>query len=241
MTSAKTQSEMHPEKFPWDFENPNTPFWSDPALAPPLPRNFLICFTADEIEEMNLDASAHLSKQDNFLLLLHHIQTKYKVREAEDPHLQAPLPLYDTAWEDWQRLMTGIIHLQDLSGLKEEQEKSLELLIQHGRDGKRNLSGVNMMASFKMEQGEYSDAETMLQEVLPRLQGHEMLGRDSPQALGCIRRLIECLWKGGKLDESGRLLDEYRTLVEDMGDGKFGKYQEEEQKEVEKLVQGLKD
>lgn len=47
--------------------------------------------------------------------------------------------------------MTGTSYLQDLSVLKDEQEKSLELLIrQDGRDGgKRNLSGVNMMASFK--------------------------------------------------------------------------------------------
>lgn len=232
MAPEKPQPEVHPEKFPWDFDNPNTPFWNDTALAPPLPRNFLTCFTAGEIKEMDLDASAHLNKQDKLSLLLHRIHTKYKTREAEQ---EPPLPLYDAAWEDWQRLMTGIINLQDLSGLKEEQEKSLEVLIQHGRDGKRNLSGVNMMASFKMEQGEYGDAETMLREVLPWLQGHEMLGKDSPQALGCIRRLIECLWKGGKLVEAERLLDEYRSLVETMGDGKFGKYREEEQKEVEKL------
>lgn len=238
MATDKTQSKAHPEKFPWDFDNPDTLFWNDPALAPPLPRNFLTCFTADEIQEMNLDASAHLTKEDKLSLLLHLIQTKYKARESGDG---ASVPLYETAWEEWQRLMTGIIHLQDLSGLREDQEGSLELLIQHGRDGKRNLSGVNMMASFKMEQGEYGDGEIMLREVLPWLQGHEMLGRDSPQALGCMRRLIECLWEEGKLVEAERLLDEYRALVEAMGDGKFGKYQEAEQKEVEKLVQKFND
>ena len=30
------------------------------------------------------------------------------------------------------------------------------------------------------------------------LQGHELLGRDSPQALGCIRVLFKGLWKKGK-------------------------------------------
>lgn len=35
------------------------------------------------------------------------------------------------------------------------------------------------------------------------------------------------------------VLGEYRALVETMRDGKFGKYQEDEQKEVEKLMQKL--
>lgn len=115
--------------------------------------------------------------------------------------------------------------------------------MQHGRDGgKRNLSGVNMMASFKMEQGQYREAETMLQdEVLPWLQGNEMLGLDSPQALSCMRRLIECLEKGGKVEEAEKVVDEYRTLVESMGSGKFGKYQEDEQNELKKLMQKLED
>lgn len=236
MPSGMMQTDAEPKKFPWDFDNPNTPFWNDPALNSPLPRNFLTCFTADEIYEMNLDASGDLPKEEKLSLLLCLIQAKYKGREAE----VAPLALYETAWEDWQHLMVGTIHLQDLSGLKEDQEKSLELLIDHGRDGKRNLSGVNMMASFRMEQGEYGDAETMMREVLSWLQGHELLDRDSPQALSCTRRLIECLWNQGEIDEAERALGEYRMLVDGMGKGKFGKYQVDEQEQAERLIRKLK-
>ncbi|KAJ4389612.1 hypothetical protein N0V93_007083 [Gnomoniopsis smithogilvyi] len=232
MTPLKAQSDDRPEKFPWDFDDPNTPFWNDPALKSPLSRNFLTCFTAQEVTDMNLDASAHLIKDKKLSLLLHLLQSKYEARKAE----VAPSPLYETAWEDWQRLMVGFIHLQDLSGLGEEQQNSLELLMKHGRDGKRNLVGVNMMASFKMDQGKYDDAELLVREALPWLQEHEMLGRDSPQALGCMRRLIECLWKQGKIDEADKVLGEYRTLVTDMGNGKFEKYQDEEKEEMETLL-----
>lgn len=184
---------------------------------------------------MNLDGSAHLTKEKKLSLLLHLLQAKYKAREAE----VAPSPLYETSWEEWQRLMVGITHLQDLSGLREQQEKSLKLLIEHGRDGKRNLAGVNMMASFKMKHEEYSDAEIMLREVLPWLQNHEVLGRDSPQALGSMRRLVECLWFQGKIDEAEETLSECQVLVENMGTGKFAKYQVDEQEDLGTLAQKL--
>lgn len=97
MTSQKMESGVESEKFPWDFNNSNTLFWNDPVLAPPLPRNFLTCFTAEEIKDMNLDALSHLIKDGKLSFLLHLIQAKYKARKAK----AAPLPFYDTAWEDW--------------------------------------------------------------------------------------------------------------------------------------------
>lgn len=137
--------------------------------------------------------------------------------------------------------MTGICHVQKLLGLTEEEEESLNLLMKHGRDGKRNMSGVNMMVGFMMDQKRYHEAEILAREVLPWLQGHAMLGKDSPQALGCLRRLVECIWEQGQVEEAEEMLDEYRGLVERMGEGKFGKYQDDERESLRELVCELQD
>lgn len=236
----KADGQAEVERFPWDFDDPGTPFWNDAALKPPLPRNFLTCFTAKEITQMHLDDDAALANggaQAKLSHLLKLLQEKLRARESN----AAPSPLYEAAWDEWQRLVTGICHVQKLLGLTEEEEASLRFLMKHGRDGKRNMSGVNMMAGFMMDQERYREAEVLATEALPWLQGHAMLGKDSPQALGCMRRLVQCTWKQGRKEEAEETLNEYQDLVEGMDHGEFGKYQDDELGNLRVLVRELQD
>lgn len=138
MASGDQAAGGQAEKFLWEFDSPNTPLWDDAALKAPLPRNFLTCFTAHEISEMNLEASARDFSQDEKLrLLVRRVHDKYKAREAE----VTPSHLYETDWEDWQRLLVGIIHLQELSGLASEQEQSVG---SRARGWKQNSCWMNI-------------------------------------------------------------------------------------------------
>lgn len=217
-------------KFPWDYDIPDTPFWSDLEFT--VGRNFLTCFSPSEVEQMHLDGA--LNENQKLELLLKLLQEKLESRKAE----VAPQSLCSIDFAEWQRLMIGIETMQKFLDLPEEEE-TLRIIMENGRDGKRNMSGVNMMAIFKEKHGLYSEAETLAREVLPFMQTHEMLGVDSPQAMGTTRTLIRSIWKQGREEEAEGLVKETSNLVEHMKDGKFGKYQAEEHRMLVDLVAEL--
>lgn len=219
-------------KFSWDYDVPDTPFWSDLDFT--VGRNFLTCFSPSEIQGMHLDAS--LDKPQKLHLLLKLVQERLASREVE----VVPESLLSFDFGEWQRLMLAIQTMQNCLGLPEEEE-TVRIIMKNGRDGKRNISGVNMMARFKEKHGLYSEAEALAREALPVLRGHEMLGVDSPQVLGTTRTLIRCVWKQGLEKEARKLVNETSDLIERMGHGKFRKYQAEEQIMIRDLVVELEN
>jgi hypothetical protein len=234
-TLANTGPEKSAEtKFSWDYDVPNIPFWSDlqPDSTITIARNFLTCFSKSEVEDMNLDDT--LDKDQKLHLLLRLLQEKLAAREAQ----VSPQPLRMVDYSEWQRLMIGIETMQKFLDLPEE-EDTLRIIMESGKDGNRNMSGVNMMAAFKEKHGLYMEAETLAREVLPFMQGHEMLGPDSPQAFGTIRTLIRTIWKQGRGEEARDLLKTTSDLIEKMGDGKFRKYQAEERDMLQGVVAEL--
>ena len=220
------------QKFPWDFDVPETPFWSDLEFT--VARNFLTCFSESEVKQMHLDHN--LDRESRLRLLLGLVQQKLVAREAE----VAPSRLHAEDFNEWQRIMIGIETMQKFLGLPEEEE-TLKKIMENGKDGKRNMSGVNMMANFKEKQGSYEDAELLAREVLPFMQQHEMLGVDSPQAFGTTRTLLRCVWKQGKQEEARALIAETSALIDGMDKSKFSKYQEEERGMLAGLVCELED
>ncbi|KAF7347334.1 putative tetratricopeptide tpr repeat protein [Mycena venus] len=109
--------------------------------------------------------------------------------------------------------------------------------------GNHRLSWLNMLAAFKLQHGEYAEAERLEREVLPWMQTHERLGKGSLQALGTTRRIIETMWKqgGSKVEEARRLAEEAAELVKAMGMSKFAKYQEEERQMLRDLMAQLEN
>ncbi|KAF8204469.1 hypothetical protein K438DRAFT_1819961 [Mycena galopus ATCC 62051] len=225
---ADTATQKQP-KFDWDYDVPDTPFWHDlPFTAG---RNFLTCYSASELEEISFDGALSVPSKLAFLLSL--LEARLDARKAT----AAPLQLHVADHREWQRLMLGIETMQNHLGMPEESDTICTMLETSQRESER-LSWTNMLAALKLRQGDYAEAERLEREVLPWMQKSERMGKDSPQALGTTRRIIETLWKQGgtKTDEARQLAKDTAELVEGMGTSKFAKYQEEERQMLQDLV-----
>jgi hypothetical protein len=62
------------------------------------------------------------------------------------------------------------------------------------------------------------------------MQEHELLGKDSPQALSSMRIIATCIWKQERYKEGSEWMDQYGILVGNMVNGRFQKYQDSEMK-----------
>lgn len=79
----------------------------------------------------------------------------------------------------------------------------------------------------------------MAKPVLLWMQEHELLGKDSPQALSSMRTIATCIWKQERYKEGGEWMDQYGILVSEMVNGKFQKYQDSEKKMYVETKRGL--
>jgi hypothetical protein len=76
-------------------------------------------------------------------------------------------------------------------------------------------------------------------EVLPWMQGHERLGSDSPQALSAMRCITRCVWKQGRYEDAREWIERCRVIIEGLRGGQFGKYQDDERKQLKIDVEDL--
>jgi hypothetical protein len=227
MTTKETET-----KFPWDFEAPKTPFWSDVDYK--VARGFLACYTPAEIGDMRLDNDAGLDKDGKLSLLLAKIQQRLALREDDS----APVPLHESDFDAWQNLIMAIQTIQTRLNLISEAEATTRLFYTTpNKQGKRNMNGVNYMAGFCAEYGPYAEGEALARELIPFLR--DLLGNDSPQRFGATRGLIKCLWKGGKVDEARSVLKETQLLIDGMDDSKYVKYQQDERIQFRDLAAEL--
>ncbi|KAK7063718.1 hypothetical protein R3P38DRAFT_2819952 [Favolaschia claudopus] len=219
-------------KFSWDYDVPDTPFWRDlPFVAG---RNFLTCYTDSEISELNLDGT--LPVPSKLSLLLSHLETRLAQRKAA----ASPVELHIADPDEWQRLMLGIQTMQSQLKMLPEEAETLRIMLATSQ-GNSRLSWLNMTAAYKLQIGEYAEAEALERQVLPWMQTSERMGPDSPQALGTTRRIIEAMWKqgGSKVGEARKLAAETAELIEAMGTSKFAKYQDEERQMLQEVLAQL--
>lgn len=103
------------------------------------------------------------------------------------------------------------------------------------------MSALHSLSGVLEERGRYDKAEAAAREVLPWLQGHEVLGSsDSPQALGCMKVLVRCMWKQSEYAEAEGWIEKCNAMIENLGKGKFAKYQDDERKEFDHMLHALK-
>src|SRR5271170_691383 len=114
-----------------------------------------------------------------------------------------------------------------------EEERLVREVYENGPDGTKSMSALHQLSGLVEVMGRYGEAECMAREVLPWMQGHEMLGRDSPQALGCMRCLARSVWKQERYEEAAEWIEKCRRAIENMGRGRFGKYHDDEKKQLE--------
>lgn len=172
-----------------------------------------------------------MPKDDKWRLLLSRLQQK----EAETIGQHAPTPLYEANQDVWMNLVLGryTMHME----LKEYEpvEAALKEMTDHGSYNNK-MAGKNMLADLYVEYGRYKEAEAMGRDCLKWLREMPILGPQSPQALGCERRLMKAIWKQGRYEEAGAMQDEMRSLVEGLPGTKFEKYLDDERRMLAEMI-----
>ena len=163
------------------------------------------------------------------------LERTFSEREAKT----APTPLHDADYKFWNYLKLGLATMEHSLGDYGKEEAIVREMYENGPEGKKNMSALHQLSGIMEETGRYAEAERLAREVLPWLQGNEMLGRDSPQALGCMRCLAKSVWKQGRYSEAVEWVESCRMAIEKMGSGRFEKYQLDERKQLENDVEAL--
>lgn len=190
-------------------------------------------FTDTEVLALDLDEHASKSTEEKHRFLLQLIEQKLATLEAAAPH-----GLRQSDWPSWVNIMAAIFELQQTLDMAEA-EATLDTLVGNGKDGCRNYAFVYQLARVKLQRGQYGEAEALAKETLPWMEKHEVLGKDSPQALGTHRIILQAVAKQGRADEARAIADATKALIGGMGAGRYSKYAEEEEQELEKTVKEL--
>jgi hypothetical protein len=221
-----------PPKFPWDYEVPNTTFWN--SLDYKVGRNFLQCHTESEISQMTFNETLSLEEKLKYLRSILNQTLSAKSKKT------APIPLHDVDYKSWNHLKLGLSTIEHFLGDYDAEEKIVREMYESGPDGTKSMSALHQLSGLMEKVGRYGEAETMAREVLPWMQGHEMLGGNSPQALGCMRVLVRSIWKQTRYVEAGEWIEKCKRTVENMGKGHFAKFQDDERRQLDDDVKALK-
>ncbi|KAH9827156.1 Tetratricopeptide repeat [Teratosphaeria destructans] len=103
-------------------------------------------------------------------------------------------------------------------------------LVQSGPNNTKDMSALHRLSCLFEDTGRFPEAEAAAREVLPWMEQHPLLGggRESPQAVGCMRTLARSLWKQGRYAEADDWLAQCRRAIAGMRGGRFAKYCEDE-------------
>ncbi|KUJ21228.1 uncharacterized protein LY89DRAFT_681812 [Mollisia scopiformis] len=209
-------------KFSWDYDIPNDAFWN--SIEYSAARNFLQCYKESEISKMHFDNK--LSLPAKYKLMRQYLDKTFKEKEEE----VAPAPLLDANYPVWLQLKLAMSTMEYYLEDYNEQERLAREMYECAPNDNKKMSALHQLSGILEKTKRYADAERMAKKVLPWLQGHELLGKDSPQALSCVRTIASSIWKQKKYKEGGEWMDQYGMLVGSMKDGKFEKYRDTEMK-----------
>jgi len=186
--------------------------------------NFLGNFSDAEQGQLPVESDSADDTDTKLRLLLRLLREKIDRQEgAASP----PGSLYETGYEKWYSLWQGVFRIQDMLGLPEA-EDTVRMLVAKAKG--RNIVPGHMLAEYLAKNGKYREAEETERPVLAWMEGSPGLGRDSPQAINARRIMVKALWGQGqeRRGEAESMLAELEEIVDRMGGGKFGVYQEEE-------------
>ena len=230
MASEKAQTAQ--PKYSWDYDVPDDPFWKDLPFT--TARNFLSCYTPQELEDMSFPPLPE--PVDKWKLLLSRLEDKWEATKSR----YDPAPVYQAnnkAWMDLRLAMWTVLH-----ELK-EMDAAIAILNEMSAHGTYNnqMSAKNMLAGLYTELGRFAEAEVMGKECLTWLRELPQCGPKSPMALGCQRRLLEAIFKQGKEEEAKDIEVKMEDLIQGLSGHQFEKYQDEEQQMLKDKIKELQD
>ena len=168
-------------KFPYDYDVPNNAFWN--SLDYKVGRNLLQCYNESEIFKMTFDES--LLDEEKLKSLRNVLEQTLAEREAKS----SPSSFHNADYNSWLTIKFALSTIERYLGNTAAEEAIMREAYENGPNSKKNLSALHSLSAIMEERGEYAEAERMAREVLPFMQGHAMLGNDSPQALGSMKIL----------------------------------------------------
>ncbi len=114
------------------------------------------------------------------------------------------------------------------------------MLCERRRD-RGNLSHFHTLAGMLLATGRYEEAEKMEVDVKGWLESK--LGKDSPQALGAWRIIVQAVWKqgAGRRKEAERLMGEMSEVIEGMRGGTYEMYQGDERRYLKSMKESLRN
>lgn len=214
-------------KFTWEYPVPNDDFWNDFRFTSG--RNFLTCFSAEEIQQMDLKQYGSLGKEKKAHILI-------KILEDNIANTTNDKALWESDHKRWEKLCLALATIQGGLGNLSEQITIVESLLERRVD-KSNLSHAHNLAGLMIDAGNYRKSEELAGSVTPWLDGK--LGKDSPQSLSSRRTMIKAVWKQGRKQEAEGLISEVLGLIEESGNGQYGVYQEEERRMTLEMLEDL--
>jgi hypothetical protein len=220
-------------KFQWERPVPDNSFWS--TFRYPSARNFLDCFTDEEVDAMQLqETHGDLSNAAKSAILIEFLENKIATSEVDG------VPLYRTDNKKWMRIKMAIGTLYGETGQLAEQIAACDELIEKQED-KSNLSHQHALAwllNQRGEKGDYVRAEGIERPCTAYMDEH--VGSDSPQSMSSRRIVAKAVWMQGRFGEAEMLLGELFGLIREMGGGKFAVYEESERKMTEEMAEEMK-
>ena len=223
-------------KFPWDYDVPDTPFWN--TLDHNIGRAFYLTYTDAEISQMQITFPDSFSNEEKIKFLRDKLNDSLLQKERD----AAPLRLKDVDYKSWSNF-TGSIssmdwHLGDLDATERSMRERWEAE-PIDNSGQKNKSVLGGLAGILEKRGQYAEAEGMALESLAWISGHPKCGPNSPQALGNMRTLVNCVWKQGRYSDAQAWIEKCERSIEEMGKTDFKKYVKDEEEELERVVKAL--
>lgn len=215
--------------FHWEYPVPVNDFWD--TLKYPSARNFLTCFSTEEVEQMNLEQYGSLSNDKKAEILIKILRERIASKESRE----RPLYIIDNAL--WQKLMMAIGTIYGESDQLDKQIEVAEELVEKRVD-KSNVSHLHALGALLAKRGEYRRAEEIERQCTEYMDAKA--GKDSPQSMSSRRIIAKAVWMQGRQSEAEKLIAEIFDLIEASGSGKFAVYQESERKMTEEMVDELK-
>lgn len=218
--------------FKWEYPVPVNDFWN--SFKYTSGRNFLTCFSQDEIDDMHLEKHEDLSNKQKATILLTIIRDKIVALESPDH------PLWETDFPTWQTLMQAAISMHGELELLDEEIKAEEQVIEKRGDKSipAHAHGLAYLLSKRGLPGDFEKSEELERNAIEWFDVN--LGKDSPQALSVRRVIATAVWGQERYTEAEGLIAEMFQLIEGSKTGEYGVYQDEERQLVNELVEELK-
>jgi hypothetical protein len=229
-STGNVTNDKNAQAFSWETPIPVNRFWDSFIYCNAA--CVLINFSDEEYSRLPIDPESDASESEKCQILLDLLHKKIVEEEAK----AVPNGFHATDYERWNNHWKGIFAMQQL--LEDPEAERTIRMITEKRLDKNNLAVVHTLADYLVKVGKYAEAEELEGPVRDWMDGHQALGKGTPQAINARRIIAKAVWYQGRRREAEALITEIKEITENMN-GKFFVYQDEERSINENMLAEL--